>query len=185
MRKRIIVTGSAGRIGQAFIKAHRDRYDVTGFDLKPTPNVDRSVTGTLTDLEALTGAARGCVAMVHLGAHPNQHLDYPGMIVTNNIVGTFHAFEAAARAGCPRVVFASTVQTEFGWGDGVKVSVTMPARPTNVYAASKVFGEHLGFLFSRDRGLSVICLRLGGVIPPDQEEALLDSGEAPADIQLF
>lgn len=185
MRKRIVVTGAAGRIGQAFIKAHRDRFDITGFDQKPSPNVERSVTANLTDLAALTEAARGCTAMVHLGAFANHHQDYPGVIVANNIVGTYHAFEAAARARVQRVVFASTVQTEFGWGEGIKVSVSMPARPTNFYSSSKVFGEHVGFLFSRDRGLSVICLRIGGVLGPEPEQDLIESGDLPADIALF
>ncbi|MEK7474738.1 MAG: NAD-dependent epimerase/dehydratase family protein [Candidatus Coatesbacteria bacterium] len=173
-RTRVLVTGSAGAIGQMFIDWAKDRYDFAGFDRKPTPHVEGAVVGDLTDLEALTSAARGCDAILHLGARPNAHRDYAGHIIPNNIVGVHNALEAAVRAGVKRVVLASTVQTEFGWPEGTKVSVEMPARPTNNYGASKVFAEHLGFLYSRDRGLSVICLRFGGVVTPQRGEWMQD-----------
>src|SRR6185436_14813254 len=112
-------------------------------DKRPAAHVPGLIVADLTDLAALERAAAGCDAMVHLGAHPNHHPDYPGVIVPSNLIGLRNAYEAAARAGVKRVVFASTVQTEFGWPEGTKVSVEMPARPTNYYSAGKVFGEHL------------------------------------------
>jgi len=171
-RPRVLVTGSAGGIGQMFINWAKDRYDFAGFDRRPTPGIPDAAVGDLTDLDALVRAARGCDAILHLAARANSHRDYAGVIVPNNLVGGRNALEAAVRAGVKHVVLASTVQTEFGWPEGTKVSVDMPARPTNNYAASKVFAEHLGFLYSRDRGLSVVCVRFGGVMTPDRGQWL-------------
>lgn len=186
MKKRILVTGGAGRIASAFVDAFRDAYDFVRIDRRPVEgDPDAGIVADLTDLAALERAATGCQAMVHLGAHPNHHPDYPGVIVPSNLIGLHNAYEAAARAGVGKVVFASTVQTEFGWPEGTKVSVEMPARPTNYYSASKVFGEHLGYLYSRDRGLSVICLRFGGVSPPERERDMLEDGHVPEDIALL
>jgi len=172
-RKRVLVTGSAGAIGQMFVGWAKDRYDFVGFDRRPTPDLPGAVVGELTDLDALTRAMQGCDAVLHLAARANSHRDWAGVMIPSNIVGVRNTYEAAVRAGVKRVVAASTVQTEFGWPEGTKVSVDMRAWPVNNYAASKVFGEHLGFLYSRDRGLSVICLRFGGVMTAQRGEWLM------------
>jgi len=37
--------------------------------------------------------------------------------------------------------------------------------PSSLYGCSKLFGEHLGEVFSRKHGMNVICLRLGQPYP--------------------
>lgn len=155
------------------LDAAREEYEFVCFDRVAAPGVPDAIVADLTDLAALEAAARGCDAVVHLAAHANPHRDYAGVIVPGNVIGTYNAFEAAARAGVRRFVFASTVQVEFGHPEDVQVSVEMPAKPTNNYAASKVFGEHLGFLYSRDRGMSVIAIRFGGVVTPGRRDHMV------------
>ncbi|MEK7766808.1 MAG: NAD(P)-dependent oxidoreductase, partial [bacterium] len=183
-KRRVLVTGGAGRIGTMFRDSIGNEWDLVCFDRKPAAGAPGAVVADLTDLPALERAAAGCDAVVHLGAHPNPHRDYAGIIVPSNVVGTWNVLEAAARAGVRRVVFASTVQTEFGHPEDVRVSVDMPAAPRNNYAASKVFGEHLGFLYSRDRGLSVVCIRFGAVVVSMRRAEMIASGEATQEITL-
>ena len=185
MKRRVLVTGAAGRVARILMDATRDQFEFVCLDRRAAAAVPGLIEADLTDLATLERAAAGCDAMVHLGAHPNHHPDYPGVIVPSNLVGTRNAFEAAARAGVRRVVFASTVQVEFGWPEGTKVSVDMPAKPRNYYSGGKLFGEHLGYLYARDRGLSVICLRLGGVILPEREVEMIENGEIPEEIAVF
>ena len=86
MKKRILVTGGAGRIASAFIEAFKNTYDFVRIDRRPVEGApEAGIVADLTDLGALERAAAGCAAMVHLGAHPNHHPDYPGVIVPSNL----------------------------------------------------------------------------------------------------
>ena len=55
----VLVTGSAGRIGRAAVDALTAAgWRVRGFDRMPTPGAAESITGDLTDAEALRRATR-------------------------------------------------------------------------------------------------------------------------------
>jgi nucleoside-diphosphate-sugar epimerase len=41
-------------------------------------------------------------------------------------------------------------------------------RPVRLYGVSKLFGEDLGRYYVLNRGMSVICVRIGGVNPEDR-----------------
>ena len=69
----ILVTGSAGRVGQAVVRelvASGER--VRGFDRVPTLGVSDAVVGNLTDAEAVQRAAEGAGAVIHLAATPDD-----------------------------------------------------------------------------------------------------------------
>jgi len=157
--KRILLTGAAGGIGTEFRRFAKDLYDIRCFDKVPVPDVPDAVVADLTDAKALAAAAKGCEAIVHLGARRDDD-DFMTQLLPNNIIGTYNVFEAARQASIPRFVFASTAQTE-GYPHGTWVTPDMPARPWNMYAATKVFGESLGRIYSRRFGISVIALRIG------------------------
>src|SRR4051794_38925493 len=68
-RQRVLVTGSAGRIGQAAVRALKSRgHSVRGFDIVPTPGADDSSVGSVTEPELVRRAMSGCTALVHLAA---------------------------------------------------------------------------------------------------------------------
>src|SRR5262249_48029622 len=85
----VLVTGSAGRIGQAVVRELKARgRAVRGFDLVPTPGADDSVVGDLTDAAALRRAVEGTGALVHLAATPDDD-DFLTKLLPNNIVGGY------------------------------------------------------------------------------------------------
>ena len=161
----VLVTGPGGRVGSGLRLHWGDRFATRLFDLQPLPDLARhetGIVGTITDLPALTAAAAGCRALVHLAATADE-ADFVTELVPNNVIGLYHAFEAARLAGVPRLIFASSVQVLSGYARGTFVADTDPVRPVTRYACTKVLGEALG-RFYRDRfGLEVICLRLGAV----------------------
>jgi uronate dehydrogenase len=157
--KKILLTGAAGGIGTEFRRFAKGLYEIRCFDKVPVPGEPDAVVADLTDGPALVAAAKGCQAIVHLGARRDDD-DFMTQLLPNNIVGAYNAFEAARQASIPRFVFASTAQTE-GYPHGTRVTPDMPARPWNMYAATKVFGESLGRIYSRRFGISVIALRIG------------------------
>src|SRR5438067_11145549 len=82
----VLVTGSAGRIGQAAVRELKARgHTVRGFDLAPTPGADVSLVGNLTDAAAVRRATAGCDALVHLAATPDDD-DFMSQLPPNNIV---------------------------------------------------------------------------------------------------
>lgn len=173
--KRVLLTGAAGAIGTAFREAARDRFAFRCLDRVATPGATDAVVADLTDLPALERAAAGCDAVVHLGARRDPD-DFLTAILPDNIIGTYHAYEAARRAKVPRFVFASSGQVE-AHRRGTLVTPDMPPRTLNNYAASKALGEHLGFMYASRFALTVVCLRIGWVALPRDREELEASGE--------
>src|SRR6516165_10360801 len=69
----ILITGSAGRIGQAVVRELNSQgRPLRGFDLMPTPGIKDSLVGNISDTEAVCQAARGVQAIIHLAAIPDD-----------------------------------------------------------------------------------------------------------------
>lgn len=110
------VTGASGFIGanlvqELVVRGHRvkallrertDQRGLVGADFE-------RVTGDVSDREKLQKAMRGCDWCFHVAASYRLWLrDYAPMYATN-VEGTRNVLEAAAAAGCSRIVYTSTV----------------------------------------------------------------------------
>jgi uronate dehydrogenase len=158
----ILITGAAGRIGGMLrSRLARDGRVLRLLDIAPVgagPG-EEAVTASVTDLAALTAACRGVDAVIHLGGIATEA---PwDKILEVNINGTYSVFEAARRAGVPRVVFASsnhavgfTPREDFPVPD-----YTFPA-PDTYYGVSKVAGEGLAALYAHRYGMDAVCVRI-------------------------
>jgi uronate dehydrogenase len=155
-----LVTGARGTIGQVLQCGWpRDRFH--GFDLP---------AGDSRDPAALTAAARGCEAIVHLAWDTRAENFRNRRLAPDNLAMALNALEAAAVAAVPRVILASSVHADGFWPP--PPSPLDPARtpvPDSPYGASKVFVEALGRHFAAARGLEVVAVRFGGVNPADTE----------------
>jgi uronate dehydrogenase len=159
----VLVTGSAGRIGQAVVRELKARgHAVRGFDLVPTPGDDDSLVGDITDAAALRRAAEGAGALIHLAATPDDD-DFLTKLVPNNLVGFYHVLETARLAGVRRLVLASSGQVIWGqqFTGPLPIGADRPPMPRGWYAATKVFQEAAGRAYADAHGLSVIAARLG------------------------
>jgi nucleoside-diphosphate-sugar epimerase len=159
----IVVTGSAGRVGQAVVGELKARgRRVRGFDRVPTPGIEDAVVGDLTDPAAVQRAVAGAGTVIHLAATPDDD-DFLTQLVPNNIIGVYHVFEAARQAGVRRLVLASSGQVVWWQRFRGPLPITTDAEPTprSWYAAGKVFLEAAGRAFADGHGLSVIAARLG------------------------
>jgi NAD(P)-dependent dehydrogenase (short-subunit alcohol dehydrogenase family) len=159
----VLVTGSAGRIGRAVVRELAARgHAVRGFDRVPTPGTADTIVGDLTDGAVVRRAMQGVAALVHLAATPDDD-DFLTRLLPNNIVGVYHALEAAREAGVRRVVLASSGQVVWWQRFTGPFPITADAQPTprGWYAATKMFQEAAGRAFAEAHGLSVIAARLG------------------------
>ncbi len=167
----ILLTGAAGRIGTAFRRAFGERYRFRLADLHPGTLADNPGTGhevvrlDVADAEACHEACAGIDTVIHLAADPSPEADWESSLLPNNICGTVNIFRAAYEAGCRRVVFASSVHAIIGYPPGETVADDAPPRPTNLYGASKVFGEAVASRYSAE-GLSGIAVRIGAYDAP-------------------
>jgi nucleoside-diphosphate-sugar epimerase len=159
----VLVTGSAGRIGQAVVRELKARgHAVRGLDRIPTPGLAGALVGDITDGAAVRRAAAGADALVHLAATPDDD-DFLTQLLPNNIVGVYHVLEAAREAGVRRVVLASSGQVVWWQRFSGPLPIGTDAAPTprGWYAATKVFQEAAGRAYAEAHGLSVIAARLG------------------------
>jgi uronate dehydrogenase len=168
----ILVTGSAGRVGQAVVKELIARGErVRGFDRVPTPGLADSHVGNLTDADAVRRATKGAGAVIHLAATPDD-ADFISEILPNNIVGLHHVLEATRLTGARRLVLASTGQVNWWQRERTEHAIRPDELPTPRYwyAAAKVFAEAIGQGYAETHGLSVIAARLGWCPRPGQEK---------------
>jgi nucleoside-diphosphate-sugar epimerase len=167
----LLITGAAGRIGgmlrPRLARADRTLRLLDVAEIADPGEREEVVTASVTDLEALTEACRGVDAVVHLGGISGEAAW--SAILDVNVHGTFTVFEAARRAGVPRVVFASSNHA-VGFHPAVDpVPDDLTPRPDTFYGVAKVAGEALGSLYHDRYGLDVVCLRIGSCFaePPD------------------
>ncbi len=198
--QRVLVTGSAGRLGRAAVKELTARgHDVVGFDVRPTPGrpADRSHVGTLTDPAAVRRAAEGVACVVHLAATPDDARfprgtppddgdNFLSDLVPNNLVGPYHVLEAARVLGIPRVILASTGQVIDGHlrAGNVPVTPDSPPRPRYLYACTKVFLEALGRVYAERHGIATLAVRLGWCPRDAGQVAEIAASENGQDVYL-
>ena len=159
----ILVTGSSGRIGRAVIQELQMRgHRVRGFDRVPTPGLVDMVVGTLTSEADIARAMTGVHTVIHLAATPDD-ADFLAEIVPNNIVGVYHIFEEAQKAGVKRLIVASSGQVVWYQRITGPIPVGLDVQPTPRYwyAAAKMFLEAAGRAFAEKFGTEVIAVRLG------------------------
>ncbi|RYG70712.1 NAD(P)-dependent oxidoreductase [bacterium] len=173
---KILLTGPSGRIGPYIIDNLRDQFEIVTFDL---PGRGGDFDGDLSEIEPLRAAMRGVDAVVHLAA-TSDDAPFLEALVPNNIIGTHNVFEAARLEGVKRMVFASSCQASGHVPtleeDGVAVEVDLLPRPGNMYGASKVLGETMGWVYKSRYGMEFIALRLGAFQTYDSE--WLKTGQA-------
>jgi len=169
VKRRVLVTGAAGRIGSYFAGHTHEKYDLVLFDrdareLEKVKGWGRVVAGELSDLQGLNDACQGVDTVLHLAGNPSPDQTWAS-VVENNISGTYHAFVAAKAAGCRRVIFASSIHAVSGYPKDVQVKTSEPVNPGDLYGVSKCFGEALGRYMAAQEGLSVIAIRIGAFQP--------------------
>ncbi len=173
-RKRVLITGAAGRIGSSLAEQLKDRYDLRvhyHHTVPAQPPVADQVIADISVYDQIAPALEGMDAVVHMAGEPSTRASWAD-VRSRNIDGTYNVFEAARRAGVRKVVFASTnhVMGMYDRDQQWPVYSHQPVRPDSLYGVSKAFGEALGRHYYDQHGLSVICLRIGWFLPRPQDE---------------
>ncbi|MBR1088767.1 NAD(P)-dependent oxidoreductase [Bradyrhizobium manausense] len=178
----ILVTGSAGHLGEAILRTLRRRGSPAhGVDLKPSPFTD--AVGSIVDPGFVRAQMDGVTAVIHAATLHKPHVATHSKqaFVDTNVSGTLNLLEAAAAAGVKSFVFTSTtsafgsqLRPEAGQA-AVWVTEELPSVPKNIYGATKLMAENLCELFFREKGLPVVVLRTSRFFPEDDDDAAMRS----------
>ena len=188
---KVVITGGTGFIGRMLARRILDLGRLTGpsgapeeveeivlFDTAappaPTAGLDertRIVTGDISDRALVAGLVdRDDIAVFHLASvvSGGGELDFD-LAIRVNLTGGLNVLEAArARAGTPRVVFASSLAVFGGSAMPKCVADTTKQAPQTTYGVTKAMGELLindytrkGFIDGRSARLPTVIVRPG------------------------
>ena len=161
MANRILITGSAGLIGNALREALESRYfDVVGLDLKGTG----SELGDVRNIDSIRSSMIDCTGVVHLAAVSRVvwAQQDPKICWDTNVGGLKLVIQAIEEMDQqPWLIFASSREV-YGNPDPLPVTENSPLLPVNVYGRSKVEGERITH-DARLRGIQTAIVRFSNV----------------------
>lgn len=176
MANKVLITGSAGHLGEALIRTLRASGETaTGLDIKASEYTD--CVGSITDREFVKRSVAGCNAIIHTATLHKPHVGTHNRqdFVDTNISGTLNLLEEAVAHGCNAFVYTSTTST---FGDAMRpepgqpavwVTETLRPRPKNIYGVTKTAAEDLCNLFHRNTGLPCIVLKTSRFFPEEDD----------------
>jgi NAD+ dependent glucose-6-phosphate dehydrogenase len=184
----VLITGASGLIGGLTIAQLGHKYAFRGLSRRPVAGIPH-IQADITDQAAVGQACAGMDMVLHLAAETQDYNDWD-KVMAITIGGTLNVYRAAQAADVQRVVFMSSGSTMCGyeWFEGSPYGMLArneiarlpddsqmldyrdPPRPDGPYAVGKLFGENAGRWYSDHFGMSVLCIRLGAVLPSDRPE---------------
>jgi UDP-glucose 4-epimerase len=184
---RYVITGGAGFIGSALVRA----LLAAGREVHVIDNLS---SGTLSNLQEVQNqivfhqldlrhyaeiapVIAGAHRVFHLAAIPSvpKSIDQPVLSHEVNIDGTFNLFRAAAEGKVGRVVYAAS-SSAYGDTPVLPKVETMHPQPKSPYALQKLVGEYYASVFSDCFHLSTVSLRFFNVFGPRQDPSSPYSG---------
>ncbi len=188
MNGKIVVTGGAGFIGSALVRAAlKAGWDsVTVIDnllsgsernlAEVRSSVDLQLID-IRDIEAVKRVVAGADTVYHLAAIPSvpKSIDAPVPSHDVNANGTFNVYLGCAQSGVRRVVYAAS-SSAYGDTEVLPKVETMAPRPKSPYAVQKLLGEHYAAAFHACFHLETVSLRFFNVYGPRQDPSSPYSG---------
>jgi nucleoside-diphosphate-sugar epimerase len=180
---RLLVTGSAGHLGEALVRTLRDsRHEVVGIDVFDSPYT--SSVGSITDRPFVRRCMAGVRAVFHAAALHKPHVATHSRqdFVDVNATGTLNLLEEATAAGVDSFVFTSTTSV---FGDALAPPAGAPAAwvtddvasvPKNIYGVTKATAEDFCQLFHRNQGLACLVLRTSRFFPEEDDDKSVHRG---------
>jgi nucleoside-diphosphate-sugar epimerase len=173
---KILVTGSAGHLGEALVRTLAGgAHEVVSVDIVPSPFT--TIVGSIADRAVAARCMKGVDVVLHAATLHKPHVASHSRqaFVDTNITGTLHLLEEAIANQVRSFVFTSTTST---FGDALTPPDGAPAAwitedvvpiPKNIYGVTKVAAEDLCRLFHRNHELPCLILRTSRFFPEEDD----------------
>jgi UDP-glucose 4-epimerase len=186
----VLVTGSAGHLGEALFRVLRDHGDrVTGLDTRPSETTTH--IGSVADRAFVRATMAGVKTVLHTATLHKPHVATHGwqQFVDTNVTGTLNLLEEAVSAGVEAFVFTSTTSV-FGrsltpdpGAPAVWVTEDLRPLPKNIYGVTKSAAEDLCEIVRRRATLPCIILRTARFFPEEDDDARRRAAYADANLK--
>jgi nucleoside-diphosphate-sugar epimerase len=180
---KILVTGSAGHLGEALMRTLTGAgHQLAGLDIRASPFTQH--VGSIAERRFVDECMRGVEVVLHTATLHKPHIETHSRqdFLDTNVTGTLNLLEAAVAAGAKAFVYTSTTST---FGHALVPAPGEPAAwitedvvpvPKNIYGITKLAAENLCELIHRQSGMPCLVLRTARFFPEeDDSRAARDS----------
>ena len=186
---RVLVTGSAGHLGEALMRTlPAAGYQAAGVDIKASRFTHH--VGSIADRAFVAGCMAGVDVVLHAATLHKPHVATHSRqdFIDTNVTGTLNLLEEAVQAGARGFVFTSTTSV---FGRALVPPAGAPAAwitedvapvPKNIYGITKLAAEELCALFHHRFALPCVILRTSRFFP--EEDDRKETREAYADLNV-
>src|SRR5687767_9795392 len=184
---KILVTGSAGHLGEALMRTlPAVGHEPIGVDIKPSMFTHH--VGTIADRSFVQRCMRGVEAVLHTATLHKPHVATHSRqdFVDTNVTGTLNLLEEAVAVRVRAFVFTSTTSA-FGralvpppGAPAAWITEDVTPVPKNIYGVTKAAAEELCELFHFRTGLPCLVLRTSRFFP--EEDDRRETRQAYADL---
>ncbi|MBL4834426.1 MAG: NAD(P)-dependent oxidoreductase [Pseudomonas sp.] len=165
----VLITGGAGNIGSALVRALQSEYRVISLDIDESKQAEFSETFDLTDPDSVRTAigrvaqvhGQKIAAVVHLAAYFDFTGEHSPLYDKVNVQGTRNLLDALDQVEVERFIYSSTMLVHRPGGPGDRIDETAPIEPKWAYPESKANTEAVIAEYA-DR-VPVTVLRLAGL----------------------
>ncbi|SEK50430.1 Nucleoside-diphosphate-sugar epimerase [Chitinophaga rupis] len=187
---KVLVTGSAGHLGEALVRTLRDmQYEVISLDILASPFTTH--TGSIVDRDFVKSCMQGVQTVFHTATLHKPHVGTHSLqqFIDTNITGTLNLLQESVAAGVESFLFTSTTSV---FGDALVPPAGEPAAwitetvipvPKNIYGVTKAAAEDLCQLFYRNHKLPCLVLRTSRFFPEEDDHKGMRDAYADANLK--
>lgn len=184
MRECIVLTGAAGRLGQA-LRPHlsplcKELRLVDRAPIAANLSNEKPFQIDLNDEVALKETLKGASAVVHFAGYPRE-AEWD-VLLPANIEGTINLWDQAHAAGVDRIVYATSNHAVGLYPRDELLGELVHPLPDSRYGLTKVFMEGLASLYAIKHGVRGFGLRIGHCAPEPSDARMLSHWVHPEDL---
>lgn len=183
MKKKILITGAAGSLGNKLFNILSKKYFITGTDIKHNNKNFKNLKFILCDLKnykKVLKITKKIYAIIHFGSIPVE--DTFKNILNNNILATYNIFEAARINKVKKIIFASSNHVVGFYNRKKNLDEKCMQRPDTNYGLSKCFGENIARLYADKFNVKGFCIRIGSCLDRPTDRRHLSTWISPNDL---
>lgn len=171
--KKIIVTGSSGKLGKEIVKQLRlQNYEILGLDLVDSDTTDKVID--IRNLNEIEEISKGFDAIIHTAALHGKHTDLNysrDKFIETNINGTNNLLSACVTNGIKKFLYTSTTSiygtAMVNTNQAVWVDENLLPEPRDIYDITKLTCELLCKDYFEKEKIETTVLRVSRFLPED------------------